>query len=147
MNQGQPLYVRSYEQWHDELAGGWRRRPIQLDQEIPQTKLAERLHGLQIGDMTVSTAQTTDEMSAWGQVMHNCIGSYGMTAVSGQGVYAAVHRADTMVANLEVRAGRLVQLLGRFNQRLDDDTRAAIEDGLESAGVDASGGYWGSAAA
>ncbi|SRR6266496_4302597 len=145
MNAGQRLYVRSFAEWHDELARDWRKTP-QVDMEIPQTKLAKRLHGLKAGDMEVRTVQTTAELGDWGRVMHNCIGSYTRHALSGQGVYAAVYRAGSMVANLEVAGGRLNQLLGRFNQRLPDTDRIAIEESLVSKGVDIMN-YWGSVAA
>lgn len=146
MNLGQRLYVRSYAQWHDELATGWR-KTSQIDMEIPQTKLAQRLHGLQIGDMEMRTAQSTAEMGDWGRAMHNCIGSYTHAALSGRGVYAAVYRAGGMVANLEVAGSKLNQLLGRFNQRLSDADRVAIEASLVSEDVHVTKDYWGSAAA
>lgn len=133
----------SYEDIHDAFfANSYYSRPFD-DKDIPLTKVAKKFVGLRSGNLEIKPAQHTSIMTEWGGKMHNCIASYRTTALDGQGEYAGVYDGDRLIANIEVRGGRLIQLLGKYNRSLPADTRQRVVTMLESVGVNTAGDWWG----
>lgn len=141
---------RTWEEMHNSILGPQRygrRADYALEpfthKEIELTDLAKKFDGLQVGKLVIEPAKHTEVMTAWGNLMNNCIASYARNAVAGTAEYAAVLDGDKVIANLEVRDNKLVQLLGRFNRALPEGTREPVAHALASVGVDTSGNWWG----
>lgn len=76
---------------------------------------------------TILAPRTTTDLVAWGAAMGNCIASYSNSAVSGSSGLYAVKKGGKMIANMELDPkGNVRQLLGRFNQPLDESDRNDI---------------------
>lgn len=76
---------------------------------------------------TILAPRTTTDLVTWGRMMGNCIASYSNSAVSGGSGLYAVEKEGKMIANLELDPkGNVRQLLGRFNQSVDEQDRNDI---------------------
>jgi hypothetical protein len=140
----EPIYVRSFEELHNEVWGGRFYRPAVVENKpIEQLPLAEVLHGLTIDKLRITTAQETDDLTKWGERMSNCIAGYSRTALVGDGIYGAVELDGKVIANYEIRENSLRQLLGRFNRPLPPETKSKVVLSLMDKGVDCNGNWWG----
>ncbi|HVF32829.1 MAG TPA: PcfJ domain-containing protein, partial [Acidimicrobiales bacterium] len=68
------------------------------------------------GRYDVVLPRTGDELRAWGRLLDNCLGSFAAAVASGTTIVAGVREQGLLVAALEVRDGRLVQLLAARNR-------------------------------
>ena len=141
----EPIYARSFRDLHDRIYDGFHRSYVLKENKpIKLLPLAKSVDGLTVNDLTLVPARETDDLVRWGERMSNCIASYARNAVNGNGIYAAVERNKKVIANLEIDSqGNLKQLLGRFNQKLDDTTRNNIVSALNSKGIITTGDWWG----
>lgn len=137
------LYVRSFNDWHDQIWAGDRVIHRKQNEPIKQSSLAQKLHMYTENDLKFVTAQETDDMYKWSELMSNCISGYSYDALLGNGIYGAVERNNKVIANYEIKSGALKQLLGRFNQSLSEPLRKQAVDMLTANGVDCSGQWWG----
>jgi hypothetical protein len=84
-------------------------------------------------------------MNQWSDEMGNCIRSYSHRQAQGTAVYLGIYKDDKLIANAEIDlAGRkkLTQLLGKYNNHLEEVTRDVLESALVPLGVDVRE-YWG----
>jgi hypothetical protein len=139
-----PIRATSFHNLHDELYptyGGY--EYVQSNEAIKLIGAAKELDGLVIDDLTFHPARETNDMVKWSSEMSNCISGYTSEAINGRGVYAAVERDGKVIANIEIVNNRLKQLLGKYNQSLDDTTKIKIVNALNDKGVETVGDWWG----
>jgi hypothetical protein len=88
-------------------------------------------------------------MEEWSNIMHNCIRSYSGQA--GYNAYVGIYKNGELIANAEITndiiSGNsnwtLRQLLGKYNQSLDDTIKNSIQSYFRTLGVDVPRKYWG----
>lgn len=139
--------VVSLKNAHDKLAWYFRRK--KMHQNVYKGEIEgfkEQVHEQVIGDMKIVVATHSDQVYDWGDRMSNCISSYAYQIPHANVILAAVFSGSKLVANLELNmqkdTWKLNQLLGRFNEHLEDDIRNPLEKFFEEKGVDVSN-YWG----
>lgn len=97
------------------------------ERDIPQTKLAKRLHGKTADGLTLVSPKTTWQLIDWGRDMHNCIGGYDHAAEAGSSVLFAVMRGDEMIGNMELTPqGAIRQLVGDHNRPLPTEVARTV---------------------
>lgn len=143
--------VRNWREFHDlyvRRRDGWvPSGSTETRFDIPQTETAQAIDGQMIGNLEIRTPKNIDDIRAWGEYMHNCIGGYSHFVACDKATttLGAVLEDNRVLANFEVRDGRLNQLLGRFNGPLPSDRRDSIVSALAAFGIDTSGSWWGQA--
>jgi hypothetical protein len=141
--------VRNWREFHDlyvRRRGEWvPSGSIETRFDIPQTEIAQAIDGQMIGNLEIRTPKNIDDIRYWGEYMHNCIGGYGYLVAcdNAKVTLGAIIEDGKVLANFEVRDGRLSQLLGRFNGPLPDDRRDPIVSALAAFDIDTSGSWWG----
>jgi hypothetical protein len=149
----QPGFVRNWGEFHDNIYGirrgdnRWQARNLGEDQryvgDIKVVTKAEPLDNLQIGTMTVVLPGHTDMLRVWGSEMRNCIGSYSAHALGGHSILGGIYEGDKLIANFEIKKdGTLKQLLGKCNQPMPKDKRAAVVDKFNELGYTCKA-FWG----
>jgi len=89
--------------------------------------------------------KSEDDMLLWGQETHTCIASYTERVMTGKLICLSFVQHGQIVALAEIsKSMHLSQLLGKYNQVLEDDIRSLIVSYLEGKGVDVSGNWIGS---
>jgi hypothetical protein len=78
--------------------------------------IARVLAGSITHDVELVAPRTAAELVAWGRVLSNCLGGYAAAVSSGSTCVLGVRHRGALVAALEVRGGRVVQLLGPRNR-------------------------------
>lgn len=116
-------------------------------QSVPirwRSKKANSLHGKQSGSVTIIAPDETGTMLDWGEYMSNCIGSYKLEALRGDSYFYAAIKDGQMFANIQLdKSGNVMQLLGRFNKKLDQSEKGPIKGMIQTAfpGANTSGGW------
>lgn len=108
-----------------------------VNKPISASSLATKIAG-PVGDWTIVLPDDTDQVRAWGEQMHHCIGTYAGDAERGKTILFAVLNADgTMAANgsIDTHGKRLTQLLGKYNAKASDELWAAIEAHMATHGM------------
>lgn len=140
-------YVRSFRELHDTIYGRQYHEPIPVEppknRKIKLTGLSEKLDGHEFDGLVFKPAKNTDQMYSWSEEMHNCISIYADNAIHGQGYYIGVEKDNKLIANMEIKHGALTQLLGKYNNVLDDDTKSKILTVLHDHYVDTTENWWG----
>lgn len=124
----------------------------QSDYAVTDDTLHRALEGTTPGGLTVELARNGSTLTAWGDQMHHCIGSYEIEMWRQRSLLGAVRDpGGRLLGNFEVEArGRdgksqeLRQMLGKHNARLDDSIRLDVEAHLRAAGVHIPAEYAGS---
>jgi hypothetical protein len=89
--------------------------------------LAQRLAGTTAdGRYDVVLPRTAGELTTWGRLLGNCLGDFAAAVAAGETVVAGVRDRSTLIGALEVRDGRLVQLLGHRNRPVAAKVAAAV---------------------
>lgn len=126
-----------YADWvevHDVLAST-QRKLEHANKIIPQTDVAKAVDGLVVsvqtsdnttGQLIVRSAKETYELIEWGTLMANCIGGYQYSALDGSDSLFGVYSGDRLIANMQIRSGRIQQLFGKFNAQLPTSQDQAI---------------------
>lgn len=122
---------------------------------IVYNDLFNRLHGTQVGDLTIHLAQSTEEPHNWGDETNCCIGSYACQAYHGSVILGvlqdrnktikalfSINRSITAPSEQKV-TGHLGQFLGPRNSLLPDEFRAPVIDIFLAHGIKCNH-YWGS---
>lgn len=140
--------VRNWHEFHDlyvRRGGHFTYAPGETRFDIPQTEIAQTIDGQMIDNLEIRTPKNIDDIRSWGEYMHNCIGGYGYIVArdNAKSTLGAVIEDDRVLANFEVKDGRLSQLLGRFNGPLPGDRRDSIVSALSAFDIDTSGPWWG----
>lgn len=115
--------ARTWRALHDALAAA-ERRVRQGCKPIAQNDVYAEFDGATVldGRISVVSAKSTDDLHTWGEAMSNCIAGYRQTAVNHSAYLYGVYDDGTLIGNIEVaKDGRVVQLLGRFNDALPDE--------------------------
>lgn len=112
--------VKNWSELHDVLAVK-SRTAGKINRPIPQKhKYLKAIDGTTVGNWSIHSAKDTHTLEAWGGQMSNCIGSYSGSAISQRTLLFGVFEDEKLVGNVEVSTeGRVVQLVGRFNGRLE----------------------------
>ena len=127
--------ARTWLALHDALAAAERRvrqgcKPIAQDDVYAEFDGATLLDGR----ISVVSAKSTDDLHVWGESMSNCIAGYRGTAVNHSAYLYGVYEEGTLIGNLGVaQDGRVVQLLGRFNNALPDEIDAPVRHLFDKA--------------
>lgn len=122
---------KNFTDLHDKLSSAVRRLKT-VNQEIAISGYAEKYHqAVTANGLRIVAPVETETVHAWGDKMHNCIGSYAARAVNG-GVYLGGVYSDTgLLANFEISPeGKLRQLLGKYNAELTESEQSDILDTL-----------------
>lgn len=114
----------------------------EIPEEVPSDLYID-VDSTVVGDLLIKAPEKTTDLVAWSEAMGNCISSYRRDCALGQGLYLAVYKGHTLYANIEVRDGKVKQLLGRFNKNLPKDEVEAIMAHFESVGFATGKGFWG----
>lgn len=113
------LDFTTWKSLHDSL--NLTHRYIQLKpQPVPQKGLMEELdekfYMFENETYIIRSPKVNQELVGWGQELSNCIASYSNSVLLKQTDVFAVYTEDKLYANLEVRNGRLLQFVARYNQ-------------------------------
>lgn len=113
----------------------WLMEPDPVDIEL--TERSKMYDGLETEQGLRIVAPTTSEiLTSWSQLMHNCISGYATEASKGFTNLGAVYDGDKLIANFEIDPkGNLRQLLGKYNNHLDISLQGDIIDVLDSSGA------------
>jgi PcfJ-like protein len=113
------------------------RKLSSVNKPIPQRKIHKKSHGVTTENgLKIITAQDTATLLHWGDIMNNCVGTYGQPAQAGTSVIAGVFDGGVLIANIELtKNGTIKQLLGRRNSSLEYSTQEDILDALLKAEV------------
>lgn len=144
--------IRKWGDLHEGLFRGRERRvlapttppPPPIPVAIPITSRSKDiLDAFEGSEYELIIPKGTEDLMRWSNEMNNCIRGYDKLAAAGDVHLGAVVKNERMIANYEVsKDGRLKQLLGKYNQSLDDKTRKSLERIFEKAGVTVDE-YWG----
>lgn len=132
---------------HWEEITQWRHLDATPREPMELTEFAQSLVG-QADDLRVVIADHEHTLIEWSDWMHNCISGYSAQMRNKTTILGGAYHDDTLIANFEIRVShsaesyRLVQMLGRFNQNLEDEVRTTLERYLVEKGV-AVENYWG----
>ena len=148
------LNARNIHEYHDAVTGARRymrqSRVASENVTFKHPKVSLAIHkAFDNSRFTHRLPKDSDEMQQWGQYMRNCVGSYSADVHRKRSVIGAVYLDDKMVANYEIRDGRLSQLLGKYNKPLDSGTRSDVVSLLEGVTDDKGNkivqvaSYWG----
>jgi hypothetical protein len=87
------------------------------DAPLPRSELAQSLCSIRLGGaLELVAPRTTTELAGWGRLLGNCLAEFGPAVAAGATVILGVRDGGVLVAALEVREGRIVQLLGPRNR-------------------------------
>lgn len=78
-------------------------------------------------DLTYRLPQDSRQLHEWSQVMHNCMYGYASTIEKGESLIYGVFREDALQYAIEIHRHRVIQALGRYNARIIEEDRNAID--------------------
>lgn len=102
------------------------------NQPIPTTKFRKLCKSFDqkwvADDVQMIYANQTHDLIEWGATQNNCIGSMGVGYVMNHGstIIGFKNKNGNWIGHAEIREGRLVQLLGKDNRRLEKEVRSKI---------------------
>ena len=70
--------------------------------------------------------QTHKELNLWSNWLHNCMFSYAREISQQQTLIYGVFAGEELLYAVEVRAGKIVQQLGKYNKRIGEEHRRVI---------------------
>jgi len=71
--------------------------------------------------------ETTHILLRWSQQLHNCMHGYSKSIHQGKTVIYGVFKDDILTYAVEIRGNKIVQALGKYNQRLEEEDKAEID--------------------
>lgn len=94
--------------------------------------------------ITLVMPKMSHDLVNWGATQNNCIGSYVMEVNAGDcSIFGFKGTDGEWIGHAQVNQGKkLMQLLGKHNQRLDDEKKLEIEKFFKTIEVDCTD-YWG----
>lgn len=123
---------KSWKELHDDLNRDLSRRRVR-DQPIEQVSLAKKIDKVVLSDgYSIILPKSTHELIDWGRNMEHCIGSYTNEAVQGDSVFLGIVKDKQMIGNaqISVKNKRLVQIFGKRNSYLDQNTLEVFSKAL-----------------
>lgn len=80
-----------------------------------------------VEELTYRLPQNSQQLHEWSQVMHNCMYGYASAIEKGESLIYGVFREEALQYAVEIRRHRIVQALGRYNARIIEEDRNAID--------------------
>ncbi len=121
---------------HQPLAAPVGFAPVTATTALPAPPAVEGLDGVTLGELDFVVPRVADDLSRWGRLMSNCLGSFAPSVAAGRSSIIGVRRRNRLVYALEVTPARaLRQFCGRANRIPDDPHRHQILEFLVERGV------------
>ena len=80
------------------------------------------------GGLDFLLPKTVHELHLWAQKLNNCMSGYANSIKRGQSVIYGVFRENVLCYAVELKREKVVQALGRFNNKIEDDDMQVIKD-------------------
>lgn len=103
---------------------------------LPLTPAERALDGTTEGAIMLVLPRTAGDLTRWGRLLSNCLGDFGPAVAAGRSTIIGVHRANRLVAAVELTpSGTIRQFCGAANRAPADRDRRAVVRLLQRAGV------------
>lgn len=103
---------------------------------LPLTPAERALDGTTEGAIMLVLPRTAGDLTRWGRLLSNCLGDFGPAVAAGRSTIIGVHRANRLVAAVELTpSGTIRQFCGAANRAPGDRDRRAVVRLLQRAGV------------
>lgn len=103
---------------------------------LPLTPAERALDGTTEGSIMLVLPRTAGDLARWGRLLSNCLGDFGPAVAAGRSTIVGVHRANRLVAAVELTpSGTIRQFCGVANRAPADRDRRAVVGMLQRAGV------------
>ena len=80
-----------------------------------------------VEELTYRLPQDSQQLHEWAQVMYNCMYGYASAIGKGESLIYGVFREDVLQYAIEIHRHEIVQALGRYNARIIESDRDAID--------------------
>lgn len=104
------------------------------DAEFPPSPMAAHLAGMTAADeIELVAPRTPAELAAWGRLLRNCLADFAPAVAAGVTAVFGIRVIGALTGAVEVRQGRIIQLLGPSNRPLPRNVVAAVAGHVETA--------------
>jgi hypothetical protein len=103
---------------------------------LPLTPAERALDGTTEGSIMLVLPRTAGDLARWGRLLSNCLGDFGPAVAAGRSTIVGVHRANRLVAAVELTpSGTIRQFCGAANRPPADRDRRVVVGMLRRAGL------------
>ncbi len=121
-------------------------RPALAVRDAPEVDLLTRwsvprglapVQGLHCGPVRLEVPTSVAQLRHWGQLLHNCLGSFGPAVVAGRSWLVGIMLGESLIGCVEVETRRRTvrQILAARNEPLPAELRDPVLDALHRLGI------------
>lgn len=121
-------------------------RPALTVRDAPEVDLLTRwsvprglapVQGLHCGPVRLEVPTSVAQLRHWGQLLHNCLGSFGPAVVAGRSWLVGIMLGESLIGCVEVETRRRTvrQILAARNEPLPAELRDPVLDALHRLGI------------